>query len=167
MPDEQNQLATLKRKGKRSRKARNSTSDSEGADLVQGDVHEILENESENTPSTKDSSSEVETTDKNNFATPHLAKRTDNDKVVTTKSIGTSPSTPVATVTSTSAPTSSKNDWRLVWNIPNILSVSRAVCLPVFIATHYYGTTNVTSNHYYTALVFALLAATDFLDGFI
>ncbi len=50
-------------------------------------------------------------------------------------------------------------------NLPNKITISRIVLIPVFIALYYL--TQIPHNFLYAAIVFALAAFTDFLDGYI
>lgn len=50
-------------------------------------------------------------------------------------------------------------------NLPNKLSLTRIILIPVFVALFYI--TAIPYNYCYSAIVFALAACTDFLDGYI
>lgn len=50
-------------------------------------------------------------------------------------------------------------------NLPNKITISRIALIPVFIVLYYL--TSISHNFLYAAIVFALAAFTDFLDGYI
>ncbi len=51
-----------------------------------------------------------------------------------------------------------------MWNLPNLLTLSRILMIPVFVALFYLS---VSWNHHAAALVFMAAAFTDWLDGYL